>query len=228
MSKEQAAWGRLSESAPRGRYEHARSWQKREKRRANFRAKVVRQSSGCWLWVGQAPVRGGKPYPLWGVKIKGRSQQRSAFVWMVGEFFPELAATLPHRTQPSCGQPTCIAPTCRVNGMLTANRITPEQAVELFNMKGKKDAGEVAELFGISRNQVLSIWRGRNWGDVTGAVNQTRQRKVTPPDIVDAIKARHGQASSRAVAAEFNVSYKTVLRIWNDEHRGLPREQAPC
>src|SRR5690606_27044770 len=120
------------------------------------------------------------------------------------------------------------APTHRINGMLTANRITPEQAAELFGMKGKTDATAVAEKFGISRNQVLSIWRGRYWGDVTGAVNQTKRRKVTPPEVVDAIRTRYGQASSRVVAEEFGVSYKTVLRIWNNGHRGLSQEQTPC
>lgn len=225
--REQRAWGRLLESAPRGRYEHARSWQKREKRRANFRAKIARQPGGCWLWTAQAPDRGGKPYPLWGVKIEGRCLQRSAFVWMIGEFFPELADGLPHRTTTACGKPLCINPLHRLNGMVTRGTLTPDQAREVYKLKGD-DARAVAVQFGISANQVLSIWRGRNWGAITGAVNQTKQRKVTPPEVVEAILARKGELSGRKVAEEFNVSHKTVQRIWGGQHRGLPREQAPC
>lgn len=146
---------------------------------------------------------------------------------MVGEFFPEMAATLPHRTSTSCGISICISPLHRVNGMVTRGVLTPEQAREVYALKGT-DARGVAVSFGISSNQVMSIWRGRNWGDVTGAVHQRQQRKVTPPEVVEAIRQRHGQASSRVVGAEFNVSNKTVLRIWNDQHRGLSQEQATC
>lgn len=222
--REQVAWGRLTESAPRGRYEHARTTEKREQRRANFRDKVARQPDGCWLWTAQAPIRGNKPYPLWGVKVNGKSQQRSAFTWMIGEFFPELADKLPHRTTTRCGQSLCINPLHRTNGMVTRGVLTPEQAREVYALKGT-NAREVAVQFGLSANQVLSIWRGRNWGAVTGAVNKTQQRKVTPPEVVEAIKERLGTASGRSVAAEFNVSYKTVQRIWGGVHRGLPAAQ---
>jgi hypothetical protein len=82
---------------------------------------------------------------------------------MMGEFFPEVAATLPHRTSTSCGVDLCISPVHRINGMVTRGTLTPAQAREVYSLKGT-DAGGVAESFGISPNQVMSIWRGPELG----------------------------------------------------------------
>ncbi len=149
---------------------------------------------------------------------------------MCEEFFPEIAATLPHRTSARCGQTMCVNPFHRVNGMVTNNLVTAVEAVQIYELKGKETAGAVAGRFGCSANQVRAIWRGRNWGAVTGAEYRPQQRRVTPPEVVAAILERKGSApNGKVVAAEFNVSYKTVLRIWNGTSRAsLPREQAPC
>lgn len=229
MSKEQAAWGRLSESAPRGHYEHARSWEKRNTRRRNFAAKVEQEpATGCWVWRGQAPTRGGKPYPLFGVKVDGQSIQRSAFAWMCGEFFPELDANRPGRTSQRCGNPRCINPYHRVNKMATRNTLTATQAVAVYALRGS-DPRVVGDQFGISYNQVLSIWNGRNWADVTGAPTWVTSRKITPVEVVQAILDRKGTMSARACAREFNVSNHYVGRVWRGAIRpGLSQQQAPC
>ncbi|QJD53984.1 HNH endonuclease [Streptomyces phage Galactica] len=228
MNKEQAAWGRLMESAPRGRYEHIRPWQKRNARRANFRARVSRQPNGCWLWTGRSVIRNGKAYPMWSVKADGQHTHKSAFVWMMKEFFPEVAATLPRRTSTTCGNTMCIAPTHRVHCMWTNTQLTPKQAIEVYQLRNTEDAAEVAGRFGISRNQVLAIWRGRNWADVTGAQYPGKQRRVTTPETAQAIRERYGHASAAAVAAEFGISRRTVNRIWADQNYRLPQEQAAC
>lgn len=213
MTPEQRAWSRLSQAAPRARYEHVRSWEKHNARRRNFLAKVSRNDHGCWLWSGQAPNRRGQPYPLFGVKTDGVSVQRSAFAWMIDEFFPELRDNRPGRTAASCGNAVCVSPFHRSNRMTTRNVITADQAVEVYAAKGS-DARAVASRFGISRNQVLAIWRGRNWSDVTGAQVPAPVSRKIPPEVTEAIASRRGTASARAVSREFGVSNHYVGRVW--------------
>lgn len=212
-TKEQTAWGRLSESAPRGRYEHIGTWTKRNRRRTNFVTKIRREPNGCWVWTGHSAQRGGKPYPLtsWRDRTNNVHVSRSAFGFLVDTFFPEI--DLPNRTVSTCGVDLCISPLHRADGMVTNNTLTAEQAVEVYRARGE-DPGGVAERFGVKRSQVLAIWRGRHWREVTGAPEHVPRHKVTTPDVVLAIRARKGQASSRAVGVEFGVGYKTVLRIW--------------
>lgn len=213
-NREQRAWGRLSELAPRGRYEHVRSWNKRNRRRSNFAAKVkLDTATACWVWQGQAPTRGGNPYPLFGLKVDGQSLQRSAFAWMCEEFFPELDANRPGRTSQTCGNSRCINPYHRVNRMATRNTLTATQAVAVYALRGS-DPRVVGDQFGISYNQVMSIWRGRNWAEVTGAEPWVTTRKVTPPEVVLAIRECKGTMSARACAREFGVSNHYVGRVW--------------
>lgn len=210
-------WRRLQKPAPRARYEHERAWDKKNRRRANFVSKIDRQPGGCWVWTGQTSVRGNRQYSLTSYRERpGKHATRSAFAFMMETFFPEIE--LPHRTSPNCGVDLCINPLHRANSMVTNNVLTADQALKVYLSAGT-DPREVAERFGISQNQVRSIWRGRNWRTVTGAPEHVPRRKVTPPEMEQAIRERKGTASSRVVGSEFGVSYKTVLRIWRHEHR---------
>lgn len=217
IAAEGRAWAILQRPAPRGRYEHARSWEIRNNHRRSFVRRINRTPGGCWLWTGQSPERGGKPYPMvgWRVRRSGRAAlHRSAFTWMMEEWFPEEHAKLPHRTTTTCGNNLCLNPYHRVDKMNTQNKITAEQAVELYALKGRVHSAEVAEQFGISRNQVLSIWRGRNWASVTGAVKPPPVNRKTPPEVEARIIELKGTGSSRQIAEQLNISYKTVLRVW--------------
>lgn len=180
-----------------------------------------------------APTRTqGKRYPILSIKVGGVSRQKSAFGWMIDRFFPELAATRPSRTSPTCGNDLCINPYHRANKAVTNNRITADQARQIYAAKGEEEAAAVAQRFGISRNQVLSIWRGRNWGPVTGAPRHRPQRQVYSDDVVLKVAALKGRASTRKAAAEVGVSTPFVRSVWSGRRQpknpDLLPEQLPC
>lgn len=227
LTPEERAWRKLQEPAPRGVYQHVGTWQRLNRRRQAFVSKIRREPDGCWVWTGQLSKRsGGKHYPAVSHRIDGKSVQRSAFSWLLDEFFPEVSATRPIRTSPACGNSSCINPLHRINAMATNPTITPGQAVEIYELKGKETARVVAERFGVNYNHVLSIWRGRNWSDVTGAEKKSPQRRVVAPEIVEVAIQRRGTVSSRALGRELGVSYKTILRIW--KRSALSQEQGVC
>lgn len=217
MSPEETGWGRLSEPTPRGRYEHARTWEKRNQQRARFVGKI-RREGGHWLWDGRMVRKDGRTYPMHAYRVigGGRDARRQvmAFRHLVAEFFPEWADRVPQRTAPTCGEDRCISPWHRGNNLVTRQTITAEQALAIFRLKGEQEAVGVASQFGISHEQVLAIWRGRSWRSVTGLPPHKPTRKVYPDEVVYEVLARRGQGSSRAVAAEVGVSYRFVLEVW--------------
>jgi len=214
------AWRVLQQPAPRGRYEHVRNWEIRNNHRISFRNRIDRTPGGCWMWMGQAaPRANGNMYALvgWRVRKSGRSAlQRSAFTWMMEEWFPEEHAKLPHRTKSLCaGGMMCLNPYHRANGMNTTAKITPEIAVKVYSLKGVMSATAVGEQYGIRPNQVRFIWAGRNWGRYTGAPKPVDTgRRVTPPEVVEEIERLKGVESSAKLAERFGVHKKTVQRIW--------------
>lgn len=224
--REQEAWGRLSESAPRGRYEHARTWEKRNQQRARFVAKVTQQD-GHWLWSGRMVLKDGRHYPMHSYRVigGGRDARRQvmAFRHLVAEFFPEWAESVPQRTAPTCGEDRCISPWHRGNQLITRQTISGEQALAIFGLKGKEPARGVADQFGVSSEQVLAIWRGRSWRSVTGMPVHKPTRTVYSDEVVAQVLSMRGQGSSRTVAAQLGVGYKFVLDVWagNRQPRSL-------
>lgn len=231
--REQRAWGRLSESAPRGRYEHARTWEKRDRQRQRFVSRI-RREGGHWLWDGQTVTRDGKAYPMFAYRIIGgrreHRRQVMAFRHLMAEFFPEMADRMPQRTAPTCGEDLCIFPWHRANLMVTRQTITADQAREIYQAKGTRAKDEIATAYGISTDQVLAIWRGRSWRSVTGAPVHEPKRKVYDDATVRRVLELKGAGSSRAVAAQLGVGYKFVLDVWagTRKPRSLSQEQTPC
>lgn len=213
------AWRKLREPAARGRYEHVRAWNKRNRRRASFADRLRLADGGCWVWQGQTSTRAGRSYALVSHREQpgNRRIQSSAFVWMVGEFFPESAAITRHRTSPRCGVDLCINPWHREDRRVTRQTVTASQAREIYAAKGIDAATDVADRYGISRDQVLSIWRGRSWSQETGASKHIPTRRVTPPDVLQAILDRKGTGSSRAVAADIGIGHSVVRRVWAED-----------
>ena len=226
---EQTAWGRLLESAPRGRYEHPSVWAKRNTQRTNFTRRIQRTPEAHWLWIGRTTKRDGRLYPLHSYRELGSRQQRQvgAFRHLVSAFFPEMINVFPLRTSPKCGQDMCINPWHRGERVITRQTITADQAREIYAAKGIEPKGYLASKYGISPDQVLSIWRGRNWNDATGAPRHRPSKHIYTDDEVSLVLDLKGTASARAVARDLGIGYKFVLAVWSGERqmRGLSQEQ---
>lgn len=212
---ETQAWARLREPAPRQRYEHAKTWTRRNQRRANFVRRIDRVD-GCWVWTGQKSIRHDRTYPLVSHREQpgNRRVQRSAFAWLVQEFLPELEPMTRHRTSPACGVDLCINPWHRQDRRVTRRTITAADAKAIYARRD--DAAQAVALdHGISRDQVLSIWRGRNWRSATGAAEHVPSRRVyTDDEVARALALKGTGLSSRQAAAQVGVHYKFVLAVW--------------
>lgn len=215
MTSEQTAWGRLQQKAPRRQYEHVKTWEKRNRRRVNFVRRLELTATGCWVWKGQSSLWRDRVYPVVSFRERGRKPvQRSAFAWLVHEFFPEFEPMTTHRTVPGCDVQLCINPWHRRDRRVTRQLITAAQAQAIYAARETTDAGEVAHANGISRDQVLSIWRGRNWTQVTGAPKHVPKRRVYTDAEVEKVRELRGTGSSREVATALGVHYKFVLAVW--------------
>lgn len=209
-------WESFLRPARRGVYEHAATWRKRTSHHTRFASRIRRDpETGCWVWTGLASIVHGHPYPKFAVRdpLTRVGRQRSAFHHMIREHLPEFRHLLGHRTFAGCGNYLCISPLHRERFAATRHVITADQAREVYAAKGTRDATELGRSVGISRYQVLSIWRGESWAHETGAKPHV-PRKVMSDETVRAIQSRHGQASARKVAAEFGVGASSVLRVW--------------
>lgn len=180
--------------------------------------------NGCWIWRGQSSLWRDRVYPVVSFRERpgNKNVQRSAFAWLVHEFVPEFTPMTTHRTVPGCGQSLCINPWHRRDRRVTRQSITADQARAIYAARGS-DAGAVAEKYGISRDHVLSIWRGRNWSQVTGATAPPKRRKYTDADVQRVLNER-GTGSSYKVAARLGVHHKFVQDVWSGK-RNLRRRQ---
>jgi hypothetical protein len=50
--------------------------------------------------------------------------------------------------------------------------LSNEQALEIFELKGKEKAKDVCYKYGVSRTAICDIWSGRRWSSVTGYVKE--------------------------------------------------------
>lgn len=214
---DQDAWARLLITSPREKYEHVKTWTRRNRRRASFVRRITRDpATACWLWTGQVSRFNGREYPITSFRVQpgNKQQQRSAFAWLVHEFLPEFEPMTRHRTSPGCGQQRCINPWHRVDRRVTRRSITADDARAIYARRNEPPQA-VASCYGISKDQVLSIWRGRNWRSATGAPTHEPRRRVYSDDEVEAVMALKGTGlSSRQAAAQVGVHYKFVLSVW--------------
>lgn len=231
---EQEAWRRLAALPARKRYEHAKTWSKKVRRRRNLAKRIQRDASGCWVWTGQTTTRKGRVYALFSYRTPApenkRVVTRSAFGSLIDEWFPELQAMARRRTSPriTC-DPLCVNPLHRVDKSVTRQTLTADQVIEIYRSRGEVAKDDLAKRFGVSREQVASIWNGRNWARVTGATPHRPTRRVTSPEVIHKILELKGCGrSSRDVAAEFDVGYKVVLAVWNGTRSipNLPQKQS--
>lgn len=226
MGPEGAAWARVQTPSPRGRYEHAQAYARRTAKQTGFRQRVKRNpATGCWLWVGQT-VRGpnGYQYPVfYHRRESGDSDNttRSAFPWMMREWFPEVEV-LPYRqTTTTCGVRTCISPYHRKikipNAGTAQARMDHHAVLEVYALQdsGRTQADVGAE-FNIHASTVHKIWHGITWSTVTGhgQDDPSRSRIMSAKKAMEIYQERLTGRTATEVAEEFGVGRTTVTNIW--------------
>ncbi len=208
------AWEVLQEVGPRG---FGPSYANPHKAKSLFLSKVERDpATGCWMWTGS--VSNGK-YPVHYEYDPGavRAKKRSAFVWMMSTWFPDVK--MPGNvkgTSPTCGRLMCINPRHRRAYVPDhVYKLTPDQVRQIFAEKGKRRPGEVAAEHGIASCTVWRIWSGKQQADVTGLKKPVKvYRKLTPKEV-KTIYSRAGTVSKASLAREYGVNPTTIGHIWS-------------
>lgn len=227
--KEGRAWRRLTTSAPRGQYEHASAYRRREYKHYAFRTRVKRDpTTGCWMWTGSVlEGKNGRRYPIFYHRRETTSNTtRAAFTWMMREWFPEVSIKQYTQTDTTCGRDLCINPFHRVRKVPNGDGITrmkPSTVLEIYALRdGPESSRAVAQRFGVHQTTVIRVWNGSKWSSVTGhrrgSEPPRRGKRTHDPDQIRRIYAERTSGKlQREVAQQYGVSEAAVRRIWKGQ-----------
>lgn len=185
--------------------------------RARFRSQLQRDpATGCWLWRGYRD-RDGRPVFRVRTASHGNNSSRSAFVWMMEQWFPQVP--FPNRdraTRPVCGRGACLSPHHRQQRTYAhLTKLTPGQVAQIFAARGYERVGQVAARHGVAESTVLNVWAGRSHRDLTGLkVPTSAAVRLTPEMALSIWGCKDTGRTQREVAEEFSVSQATVSNIW--------------
>jgi DNA invertase Pin-like site-specific DNA recombinase len=221
--REAAAWGRLQSAAPaRQKYTHARRREQLRQKQLSFLRRVDRQPGGCWLWTG--PVLKGPKGHLNPGFYHNRATSpdnatRSAFSWMMREWFPDIPLAAHAQTSVTCGNKLCINPLHRSRSTLQGIngaevRLTPDQVREVYALRSEATATEIAARFHVHLSTVNRIWSGGRWRSVTGHTDPKAPPKMTANRAIAIYQYIGTGRTLQQVAEEFGVSRHTVRSIW--------------
>lgn len=224
------AWEIVTRPAPKGRYEHADAYRAREGKRIAFRQRVRRSPGGCWVWVGKHLASNGRAYPMYYHRrdpATDPNPTRSAFLWMMREFFPDVPVRQYEQTTTRCGRDLCVNPYHRVRSQRKSPNVMSHDLVrEIYAWRGSSTVTEVAKLYDQSTPVVSRIWTGQRWSSVTGWTPEDTP-KMGADKAMAVYELRGSGRTQKSVADEFGVSQSTVSNIWNGLTRanrtGQPR-----
>lgn len=215
---EERAWERLQRPYTRGKYEHPSSVRSKINKRASFLKRLARQESGCWLWFGTT-ITGpnGEPSPIfyhW--RDNTTNTTRSAFMWMMREWFPEVRVAPGQQTVVTCGNRKCLSPyhrrTVTMNENKNRKHYDKTDVLRAYDLKGHMTPEEAAKITGLTPATVRRIWIGARWSSVTG--EKPSPRRLTPDRVMEIYEARESGKSMAAAAKEFKVGVNTLRQIW--------------
>lgn len=226
------AWAKVQTPSPRGRYEHALAYRKRTGKQESFRKRVVRDpETACWLWVGPcAPGPNGHLYPMFYHNRKaGESDNttRSAFPWLMREWFPDIEVAPYQQTATSCGRDVCISPyhrTVRIPGPGKGQtRMDHDTVLEIYALRTSgRTQTSVGDQFGVSATTIHKIWHGIRWSTLTGhgKDDPCRARIMSGSKALAIYQQKKTGRTATEVAEEFGVGRTTVSNIWLGEAWG--------
>lgn len=216
-TREQAAWRAFRSTATRPKYDNHPGARRLGKTNDRFKQRVIRDPhTECWAWTGPTYNSGPICY-VWST-TRGRTMTRSAFLWLMEQWFPSVEfADGSRSTQPVCGNRQCISPFHRKSrGYEHLTKLTRTQVLAVFAKRDQRDARGVAVEFGVSEGAVHGIWSGRFHRSITGQPEVKRSnRKLTAEQATEVYAARGGSGTQRELAERYGVSRATIRRIWD-------------
>lgn len=223
---EERAWERLQKPVPRGRYEHPSVYTLRTRKRVNFVRRINRKPGACWLWTGAFVTVANAKLPMYyhnrdAKRTPNDNTTRSAFLWMMREWFPEVPTQKWAKTDATCGNDLCISPYHRqhkkLGNVAEPFRINHDQIRQVYALRDSgRGVNEVAREFGWHNTLVSKIWSGARYAGVTGHPNPKPKRKALSAEAAVQVYARlDSNANAQQVADEFGVSVNVVRDIWD-------------
>lgn len=223
IDAEGRAWRTIHQPAPRGRYEHSNKHVIRMRKRQKFLRNLRRDpATACWVWVGSVTKGNyGDQHPTF-YHWRGNTDNttRSAFMWMMREWFPSTPVHRGMQTDTTCGNNLCISPYHRFAVTMVRNRgqkhHTKADVMRAYKLKGTMSADEAAAKTGINAPTIRRIWSGQRWSSVTGQEN-AMPRRLGPDKVRSIYASRSRHPSMRSAAQEYGVGINTVRAIWMGE-----------
>lgn len=177
------AYRRLFQPPVRRRYEHREHFERRAELRFFFSEKVrYDRDTECWTWLGNHQtyeVAGEKRrYPVFYFRVdrhKDATTSRSAFLWLMMEYFPRSQVKKGDRTSITCGNEMCISPYHRVKYMPKVQRearmgkhMSDEDVLRLYSLRGTMTQLQASRKMGVPPSTVSRVWSGKRWASITG------------------------------------------------------------
>lgn len=125
----------------------------------------------CWPWTGSRDTAGYGQFMLaHGFRLE--RAHRLAWAFWNHRLLPADRIACHHCDNPSCCNPTHIyAGTSRDNALDTRRRsrapgvkLTATAVAEIRSLRGMRSA-DVGARYGVGRQAIENIWRGRSWAD---------------------------------------------------------------
>lgn len=124
-------------------------------------------SDGCWEWQG--PLKGN------GYGLVIRKAEKMPSVYAHRFFYEHFVGPIPEDLDldhlcrnHGCVNPSHLEPVTRAVNVRRgdAAKLTESQARKVKSLEGVRSAIQIGKDFGIHRNTVYAVWRGRTWRDV--------------------------------------------------------------
>ena len=138
---------------------------------------IIAKPEDCWLWQGARRQQYGQEYGRFLYQAKIHLAHRISYLFTYGPFLDDDCVL--HK----CDTPPCVNPTHLFLGTRNDNNIdkakkgrarkvlTPQQAKEIFTLKGKYSLSKTAAMFNVHFMTISDIWHGRIWSWVTNDEN---------------------------------------------------------
>lgn len=141
-----------------------------------FYARISREPSGCWHWMGRTTTAGYGVASCAKFGVFNEYAHRLSYRLFKGPIPSELLV------RHTCDNPRCCNPEHLVLGDDKANqqdkvirgrstranaKLTETQVLEIYRNR-EESAIHLATCYGVSKQTVLFIWQGRLWSGVTG------------------------------------------------------------
>lgn len=190
----------------------------------------------CWEWTGHCNASGYGWVPfMWSLRGRQRYQVQAhrlaAYAWL-GFELTSSELILHSCDNPSCFNPDHLRPgtskdnndDCRSRGRANTligedvgtAKLTTAQVRKIFaRLIAGESRPEIARDYGVNRQAITLIARGKNWKSVTGGEVVKTYRKLRPDDVLRIRELHRSGVTLARIGQQFSVTSTTIWDVIN-------------